>query len=130
MTNHKKYSKIKYSKIGDNMIGSFFRTNGITIICMIYIVLIILMYFVKGKARNISGKVFLALLFTTVITMIGYICWGICAVKELPFTGIVGKISSFIIECWNLMLAFCMSIAFKTEEENKKEQKKKDKIRD
>ena len=73
------------------MIGSFFETNGITIICMIYIVLIMLMYFVKGKARNISGKVFLALLFTTVITMLGYISWGTCAVKELPFTGIVGK---------------------------------------
>ena len=110
------------------MIGSFFETNGITIICMIYIVLIMLMYFVKGKARNISGKVFLALLFTTVITMLGYISWGTCAVKELPFTGIVGKISSFIIVCWNMMLIFYMSIAFKTEEENKAYYQKHDKI--
>ena len=110
------------------MIGSFFETNGITIICMIYIVLIILMYFVKGKARNISGKVFLALLFTTVITMLGYISWGTCAVKELPFTGIVGKISSFIVVCWNMMLIFYISIAFKTEEENKEYYQKHDKI--
>ena len=106
------------------MIGSFFVTNGITIICLVYMILILLMYYIKGKINTISSKVFFGLLLATIVTMFAYIEWGTLAVNRFSQINLMGKVISFITVCWNIILVFYISIIFKTDEENNEFYKK------
>ncbi len=106
------------------MIGSFFLTNGITMVCLVYIILVILMYYVKGKARGFTSKIYFFLLMITLLAMLTYMTWGLFAVNSHHLANIFAKISVFVICCWNFTLAYYMFITFKQEYSDESNYKK------
>ena len=40
------------------MIELFFKTNGITMVSMVYLILVIVMYYLKGKTDKFTSKIF------------------------------------------------------------------------
>ena len=110
------------------MFDIFWGTNGITLVCMVFAIIILAIYLLKEKAKSLTGKVFFALTISTIITMISSICWGTAAIFDSKWTNLLAKIFSFLIVCWDYMLIFYISIVFKTDKENREYYEKHDKI--
>ena len=100
--------------------SKMFMTNGITLVCLIYTVLILVLFFMKNKVNKVSNKVFMWLLFTTIIVMLTNLIWGYVVSNELSFSLIMTRILSFVIGCWNYMLIYYISIVFKDDEVTRK----------
>ena len=61
------------------MTKDFLATSGVTIVCNIYIILVVILYSLKAKNNRISSKTFAILLWITFISMLFYTvkCLGI-----------------------------------------------------
>jgi signal transduction histidine kinase len=78
----------------------------------------------KDRSNNFSSKVFVTLLITTILAMVSFIVWGTFASMKSNLSDLLGKVMVFMMVCWNLILIFYMSIAFKKEDDGYGKSKK------
>ncbi len=100
------------------MASNFYITNCITIVCFVYVLIILIMFFLKGRTHRTTGKVFFALLVCTLICSILFTIWSFLASNALEHTILMGKILCFSLVCWDYLLVFYMAIVFKSDKEN------------
>ena len=101
------------------MSSTFFKTSGIAIVSSVYILIVLIMYFVKGKNSKITGKYFYTILVLSFLSNILYIVFGVfCDANKLDIASIIGRIQIFITLEWVLLTIHYLAVAFKTEEEN------------
>ena len=110
------------------MENTFFMTNSITLVSIFFTILILIILFIKQKNNKIANKVYFYLILVSIISMILNIIWGTLAPINPNICKIFMKIFSFLVTCWNYLLAFYVSVVFKTDEENEKFYKKHNKI--
>ena len=101
------------------MAKDFLVTSGVTIVCNIYILLVVVLYSLKAKNNRISSKTFARLLWITSISMTFYIVTGYFSSMHLKGAMILGRILSFAIVSWEYYLIYYLSITFRSDEENK-----------
>ena len=101
------------------MAKDFLATSGVTIVCNIYILLVVVLYSLKAKNNRISSKTFARLLWITFISMTFYIVTGYFSSMHLKGAMILGRILSFAIVSWEYYLIYYLSITFRSDEENK-----------
>ena len=106
------------------MASDFYITNCITIVCFVYILIILIMFFLKGRTHRISGKVFFSLLICTMLCIISFTIWSVFATNLSEFAITFGKILCFILVCWDYLLIFYIAIVFKGDKENEEFYKK------
>ena len=99
------------------MASNFYITNCITIVCFVYLLIILIMFFLKGRTHRTTGKVFFALLVCTLICSILFTIWSFLATNALEHTILMGKILCFSLVCWDYLLVFYMAIVFKSDKE-------------
>lgn len=102
------------------MASDFFVTNCINIVCFVYILIILIMFFLKGRTHRIPGKVFFALLACTMLCIMMFTIWSFLATSLSDNAILFGKILCFVLVCWDYLLVFYMAIVFKSDEENEK----------
>ena len=102
------------------MPGIFFMTNGITLISMLFTILTLIIFFTKKRNNRLSSKIYIVLVFVTILSMLLNIIWGIFASSNELLTTIFGKCFVFTVTCWNYLFAFYVSVVLKTDEENEK----------
>ena len=110
------------------MIKTFFMTNSITLVSIFFTILILIILFIKKKNNKIANKVYFYLILTSTISMILNIVWGTLAPINPSLCKIFMKIFTFMVTCWNYLLTFYVSVAFKTDEENETFYKNHNKI--
>ena len=96
----------------------FLATAGVTIVCNVYILLVVILYSLKAKNNRISSKTFAMLLWITFISMLFYIITGYFSSMHIKGAEILGRILSFAIASWEYYLIYYLSITFKSDEEN------------
>ena len=101
------------------MIELFFKTNGITMVSMVYLILIIVMYYLKRKSDKFTGKIFKVVLFVTLTLMILYTIWSVCAITNSKLEMITGRIAMFSIICWDLIQMLYITLLFRNDDDNK-----------
>ena len=106
------------------MAKDFLATSGVTIVCNIYIILVVILYSLKAKNNRLSSKTFARLLWITFISMTFYIITGYFSSMHLKGTEILGRILSFAIVSWEYYLIYYLSITFRSDEENKEHMSK------
>ena len=106
------------------MAKDFLATSGVTIVCNIYIILVVILYSLKAKNSRLSSKTFARLLWITFISMTFYIITGYFSSMHLKGAEILGRILSFAIVSWEYYLIYYLSITFKSDEENKEHMSK------
>ena len=108
--------------IGDTMninVSDEFFSYGISLVSLVYALLVLILYFVKGKSRKISSKVFFTLVIMTIFVAILDIFSSIMVVNANPYSSLMGRITIFSMNCWNYLFIFYVAICFKSDEENK-----------
>ena len=109
--------------IGDamniNVSGAFF-TYGISLVSLIYALLVLLLYFIKGKSHKISSKLYFYLIIMTIIVAFVNIIASLLIVNNHYYANFFGRTTVFLINCWNFLLVFYISVCFKSDEENRK----------
>ena len=100
------------------MASNFYITDCITIVGFVYVLIILIMFFLKGRTHRMPGKVFFALLVNTVLCMILFTIWSFLATDLSKYATIFGKFMIFFFVWWDYLLIFYMTIVFKNEEEN------------
>ena len=98
----------------------FFMTNGITLISMLFTILTLIILFTKKRNNRLASKIYVALILVTILSMVLNITWGSFVSTDKQLTVIFGKLFTFSVTCWNYLLAFYVSVVFKTDEENTK----------
>ena len=106
------------------MASDFYITNCITMACFVYVLIVFIMFFLKGRTQRTTGKVFFGLLAFSLLSMIVFSIWSYLASSLLDGAILCGKILCFVLVCWDYMLVFYMSIAFKADKENDEYYKK------
>ena len=101
------------------MASSFFTTNCITIVCAVYILIILIMFFLKGRTHKIASRIFFALLICTLLVMIVFTTWGYLVTKGSNLTDLFGRLSCFLFVFWDCTLTLYTLICFGSEEEGR-----------
>ena len=96
-----------------------FMTYGINLVGMVFSILILFVFLAKGKSHNISSKVFFTLLVVSLLAALFSIFASVNVVKNSPSTNLFCIITLLLINCWNFLLIYYVSICFKTNEQNK-----------
>ena len=96
-----------------------FLSCGINVVSLVYALVVLVLYFVKGKSHKISSKVFLGLICLTILEGAVLIISSVMAANDFKYKLLIGKIAIFTVICWNYMLMFYISIIFKDDERNR-----------
>lgn len=96
----------------------FFMTNGVTLISMLFALLTLIILLIKKRNNRIASKVYIALLLVTILSMFLNVLWGLYASTNRELSILLGKCFTFSVTCWNYLLAFYVSVVFKTDLEN------------
>lgn len=100
------------------MLELYLKTNGITIVSLIYLILILILYYLKGRNNRLSSKIFTVILYTTFIIFILYSLWSYFAITKNSLENIIGRITLFSVICWDLIQAFYISFVFRDDDKN------------
>ena len=100
------------------MLELYLKTNGITIVSLIYLILIFILYYLKGRNNRLSSKIFTVILYTTFIIFILYSLWSYFAITKNSLENIIGRITLFSVICWDLIQAFYISFVFRDDDKN------------
>ena len=110
------------------MTVDFLATTGVTIVCTIYAILILIMYSFKSNITRYKSKLFKFLLYFTIITTILYIITGYMSSNNIDGALIMARILSLFIIQWEILLICYLSMAFTNEHSEKKFIEKNKKI--
>lgn len=101
------------------MPSSFFINNGLTIFSFIYLILILIMFFLKNNTKNIKRKIYFIILVFILVTICLYFAMLSIAKFNLSIATNIGRALAFILFIWIFLIILYLSIAFNSEEENK-----------
>ena len=97
----------------------FLSVCGIGIVSLVYVCLVSVMFFMKGRIKRISSKFFSAFLILTIFTILVYVISGIISLNNYELAQIFGRFTVFIFTSWEIMLIVYLFIVFKNEKFNK-----------
>ena len=97
----------------------FLSVCGIGIVSLVYVCLVSVMFFMKGRIKRISSKFFSAFLILTIFTILVYVISGIISLNNYELAQIFGRFTVFIFTSWEIMLIIYLFIVFKNEKFNK-----------
>ena len=101
--------------------SEFFITTGITLVSLTYLILVQIMFILKKKTNRVASRYFFFLTFLASTSLIIYIIQGYFAVNgNISVANILGRIQIFITLEWILLLIHYFSVAFQTDEANRK----------
>ena len=100
-------------------VSDSFLSCGINVVSLVYALVVLVLYFVKGKSHKISSKVFLGLICMTILEGFILIISSVMAANDFEYKVLFGKFAIFTIICWNYMLMFYISIIFKDDQRNR-----------
>ena len=101
------------------MSSVFFKTSGIAIVSLVYVLIVLIMFFIKGRTNRISGKYYLCILILSFLSILFYMIFGFfCQTSNFDGANIIGRIQIFLTLEWTLLTIQYLSTAFKTNEEN------------
>ena len=101
--------------------SEFFITTGITLVSLTYLILVQIMFILKKKTNRVAGRYYFFLTFLASASLIIYVIQGYFAVNSnISVANILGRIQIFITLEWILLLVHYFSVAFKTDEANRK----------
>ena len=94
----------------------FFITNGLTLFSFIFVLLIFILFLLKGKATKIRSKLFVALVICSIVACIFYIGWGsLVSNNHIVLGDYFSRICSFIFVIWDFLLVFYLIAAISDE---------------
>ena len=100
------------------MTNEFLIVAGIGLVSLVFIFLISIMFFIKGKAKRISSKMFSMFLILTIFTDILYIVTGIISFKNIEIVQLLGRFVVFSFCTWEVLLINYLFFAFRSDKEN------------
>ena len=100
------------------MTNEFLIVAGIGLVSLVFIFLISIMFFIKGKAKRISSKMFSMFLILTIFTDILYIVTGIISFKNIEIVQLLGRFVVFSFCVWEVLLIAYLFFAFRSDKEN------------
>ena len=101
------------------MTVDFLATTGVTIVCFVYAILILIMITFRKNSHRFKSKVFKVLLYLTLIAMFTYIVTGYLSSNHINGAIIVARILSLLIIEWEYLLICYLTIAFTNETKEK-----------
>ena len=75
------------------------------------------MFFIKGKAKRISSKMFSMFLILTIFTDILYIVTGIISFKNIEIVQLLGRFVVISFCTWEVLLIKYLFFAFRSDKE-------------
>lgn len=106
------------------MINDFFVTTSISMLCLIFMVIIFILFIIKKKMSSITSKIFLALVISSIVSMVFYIVGGYVATTNITIASDIGKKLCFCIIAWELLFLFYMILKLRDEQKNEELLKK------
>jgi hypothetical protein len=100
------------------MFDEFIRTSAMTIVSFIYLILVFILYNLKGKNEKITNRIFAWIIYFTFFLGVLFLIWTGLAVSNNELKFIVGRIATFGFTCWDILLLFYISFVFRDNEKN------------
>lgn len=100
------------------MFELFIRTNAMTIVSFLYLILVFIFYNLKGKNEKVTSKIFVSVIYFTFILCILFSVWVFLAVTDNNLKFLIGRITTFGFMLWDLILLFYITFLPKDNEKN------------
>ena len=100
------------------MFELFIRTNAMTIVSFLYLILVFIFYNLKGKNEKVTSKIFVSVIYFTFILCILFSVWVFLAVTDNNLKFLIGRITTFGFMLWDIILLFYITFLPKDNEKN------------
>lgn len=100
------------------MFELFIRTNAMTIVSFLYLILVFIFYNLKGKNEKVTSKIFVSVIYFTFILCILFSVWVFLAVTDNNLKFLIGRITTFGFMLWDIILLFYITFVFRDNEKN------------
>ena len=101
-----------------SMFELFIRTNAMTIVSFLYLILVFIFYNLKGKNEKVTSKIFVSVIYFTFILCILFSVWVFLAVTDNNLKFLIGRITTFGFMLWDIILLFYITFLPKDNEKN------------
>lgn len=100
------------------MFELFIRTNAMTIASFLYLILVFILYNLKGKNEKVTSKIFASVIYFTFVLSILFSVWAFLVVTDNNLKFLIGRITTFGFMFWDLILLFYITFVFRDNEKN------------
>ena len=83
-------------------VSDSFLSCGINVVSLVYALVVLVLYFVKGKSHKISSKVFMWLVIMTIAVALLSIASSVMVANHFDKVNLFARIAIFFINCWNI----------------------------
>ena len=101
------------------MESDFFITGGVAIVCLVYSILILILFLMKKKSNKISTTLYFILLVCTVLSIGFYVLNSYISIKGFSYALYTARFLSFTICVWEFLFMLYVTFAFNTDEDNR-----------
>lgn len=101
------------------MESDFFITGGVAIVCLVYSILILILFLMKKKSNKISTTLYFILLVCTVLSIAFYVLNSYISVKGFSYALYTARFLSFTICVWEFLFMLYVTFGFNTDEDNR-----------
>lgn len=99
------------------MINDYFITTSVSMICMVFTAIIMILFLLKKEMKKVTAKLFFGLIICGLISMLSYFIAGYYATIDPRISEILGRVLCFTIQTFQWFFMFYMGFIFMTKEQ-------------